>query len=65
MTEEQRLAQSYRIRAEELRTLAEMDDHTKTNTVLIGVAQDYDRMAETLEAIDRTNITLGKTRKHP
>jgi hypothetical protein len=56
------LAQSYRIRAEELRTLAEMDEHAKTKEQLIGVARDYDRMAETLEAIDRTNKTLHKAR---
>ena len=60
MSEELRLAQSYKIRAKDLRTLAEMDDHTRTKAKLMNVAQEYDRIAETMELIDRTNKTLKR-----
>ena len=53
MPEETRSAQSYRIRAEMLRTLAEMDDYSATGQMLRQVASDYDRMAQTIETADR------------
>ena len=60
MSEEQKLAQGYRLRAKELRALADMDDHRKTSDTLRGVARDYDQIAETMELIDRTNKTLKR-----
>jgi hypothetical protein len=62
MSREEQLARSYRIRAEELRTIADMDDHIHTREVLMRVAKDYDRMAENMEAIERSNKRLGKIR---
>ena len=42
-------AQSYRVRAEELRTIRETWKDPETREVLARVAADYDRMAERLE----------------
>jgi len=61
MNEELELARSYRFRAEELRAIAELDSTTKNHQVLMNVAQDYERMAKTLDAIHDTHRILGKT----
>ena len=55
MSTETALAANYRVRAEELRTLAEADRMIETRKMLLRVARDYEQMAESLEAIDRTN----------
>ena len=60
MSEELETARRYRHHADELRALAGKDH--ATNHDLLQIAEDYDRMAATLEAIDRTNRRLGKTR---
>ena len=33
-----------------------------TQRVLLGIAKDYDRMAETFEQIDRTNLSLRRAK---
>jgi hypothetical protein len=53
VNDEWNLAQGYRLRAEMLRTLAEMDDHRATRERLIAVVKDYDAMAETLTSLHR------------
>jgi hypothetical protein len=50
----------YRTHAEELRTIAETDAHFQTQRVLLSIAKDYDRMAETFEQIERTNQSLRR-----
>ena len=50
----------YRTHAEELRVIAESDGHFQTQRVLLNIAKDYDRMAETFEQIDRTNLSLRR-----
>ena len=55
MTAETALAASYRVRAEELRTLADADTMIETRKMLIRIARDYEQMADSLEAIDRSN----------
>lgn len=62
MSQETDTAVRYRQRAEELRTIA-ADDRTRENrTALLKIAMDYDQMAETLEAIDKTNQALSRPR---
>lgn len=55
MTAETALAASYRVRAEQLRTLADADTMVETRKMLIRIARDYEQMADSLEAIDRSN----------
>ena len=50
----------YRTHAEELRVIAESDGHFQTQRILISIANDYVRMAETFEQIDRTNQSLHR-----
>lgn len=50
----------YRTHAEELRVIAESDGHFQTQRILLGIANDYIRMAETFEQIDRTNQSLRR-----
>lgn len=60
MSTETDIAASYRVRAEEIRTIAEMDRDVITRKVLEDVARDYEEMARTMEAIDRTNVSIKK-----
>ena len=60
MSDERSIAESYRLRAEELRTIAQMDDRGKTRETLIRVADDYDRMAATMEGIATTNEAMRR-----
>lgn len=60
MSTETDIAASYRVRAEEIRTIAEMDRDVITRKVLEDVARDYEEMARTMEAIDRTNVSMKK-----
>jgi hypothetical protein len=62
MSEELDTARRYRQRAEELRTIASDDEGGKNRETLLKIAKDYDQMAETLEAIDRTNRAIRKPR---
>jgi len=62
MSEELDTASRYRVHAEELRVIAEQDLRSETCRVLLKVAEDYEHMAETLEAIDKTNKAMRKPR---
>ena len=62
MFKEGRSAQGYRMRAEMLRTLAEMDDHSRTGQLLLQVADEYDRKAEAIEAGEQRDNTHGRRR---
>jgi len=54
------LKRSYSFRAEEVRTLAEMDDRVHTREQLLEVARDYDRMARSAVAVEQSKQNLGK-----
>ena len=58
MSSELDTANRYRQRAEELRIIAQDDSSKETSSTLAKIADDYDRMADTLEAIDRTNKAM-------
>jgi predicted kinase len=58
VSEELEAAQRYRMHAEELRAIAADSHDPKNRDVLLQIAQDYDRMAESLQSIDRTNKVL-------
>ena len=62
MSEEIDTANRYRVHAEELRVIAEQDRDRDTRRMLLRVADDYDHMADTLEAIDRTNKAVHRPR---
>ena len=62
MSEELDTARRYRQRAEELRIIAEDETSKETRSTLWKIAADYERMAESLEAIDRTNTSLARSR---
>ncbi len=55
MSLEMETAARYRTHAEELRVIAETDGHIQTQRILLDIANDYERMAETFEQIERTN----------
>lgn len=55
MSEEQEVAARYRGYAEKLRAIAKTDRIEQTRRALLSVAKNYERMAEMIEAIDRTN----------
>ena len=63
MTLELEAAARYRTHAEELRVIAESDGHFQTQRILLGIASDYDRMAETFEQIERTNQSLRRPKR--
>jgi len=62
MTLEMEAATRYRTHAEELRVIAESDGHFQTQRMLLGIARDYERMAETFEQIERTNQSLRRAK---
>jgi hypothetical protein len=49
-----RLSDSYKLRAEELRMIAEMDLCISTSKQLMSIAHSYDQMAECADAIARS-----------
>ena len=60
MRQENEVARRYRLFAEELRSIADMDrDHT-TSQKLLGVARDYDRMAASMDAIGMSRDNLSR-----
>ena len=61
MSYEQDTARRYRLHAEELRVIAEHDDHRPNKETLIKVARDYDRMAMSMETIDFTRQELSRS----
>jgi len=60
MTYESEMAESYRARAKQLRAMADLDREPKTAATLRQVASGYDKMADTLEKIDKTNQSTRK-----
>jgi len=58
-TSEAQIAQRYRDHALSLRIMAESDVYEPTRNTLLAIAKNYNQMAETYEAIDRTNKKLG------
>ena len=58
MSEETEAANRYRLRAEEIRTIAVDKDMGCCRRTLIKIAGDYERMARTLEMIDSSNEAL-------
>jgi hypothetical protein len=74
MTYESEMADNYRSRARQLRALADIDREAKTAALLRSVAESYDIMAASLDAIDRENhkirnvsrlIQVGSSSKPP
>jgi predicted kinase len=60
VSEELSTAARYRLHAEELRTIAADKTAAQNRQILLGLAADYERMANTLEAIDTTNKALRR-----
>ena len=63
MNEEGMEAKRYRERAEEIRTKAAMFTDEKTREMFVGIAADYDRMADTLDRIRQSKGLLSKAEK--
>jgi molecular chaperone GrpE (heat shock protein) len=62
MSDELDTAKQYRQRAEELRAIA-AEDRTKANRLALEkIADDYESMADTLEAIHKTNEATYRSR---
>ena len=57
------LAASYRIRAKQLRKLAELDVCKQTAQQLLAVARTYDKGAEIADAIERTYQALEQDKE--
>jgi hypothetical protein len=53
-------ARRYRLHAEELRVLAESMELNRSRDVVLAVAEDYERMAKSLEAIDNSEVALHR-----
>ena len=64
MSEELETAQRYRLHAEGLRLIAEGMGDQPNRRILLDVANDYDRMARSLEAIERRNRPAQSARLH-
>ena len=60
MSYEQGTARRYRLHAEELRVIAEQDEHRPNKETLIRVARDYERMADSMETIELTRQELNR-----
>ena len=58
MSEELEAAQRYRAHAEQLRSIAADTADKTSRDILLQIADDYDRMAQSLQSIDRTNKVL-------
>ena len=58
MSEELDTARRYRLHAEELRLIAEGMEAEIGRDAVLQVADDYERMATSLEAIDQSKIVL-------
>lgn len=61
-TDEQVTAHQYRMKAEELRTMAGEDLNPRTRDALFNVAEEYERLARTMETIDKTNKKIRRLR---
>jgi len=60
MSEELDTAVRYRLHAEELRTIAADRLSQENRDTLMSLAEDYEHMADTLEAIDKTNQAMRR-----
>ena len=60
MSEELDTAVRYRLHAEELRVIAVDKLSPENRDTLMKLAEDYDHMAKTLEAIDKTNQSMRR-----
>ena len=61
MSEDRDRALSYRLRARKLRIIAESKQLSESRVALLGLADDYEGMAEALIAIDmRREILRGR-----
>jgi hypothetical protein len=58
MTRLPQLTRSFKERAEALRTIADMEVREHTSKTLLRIANDYDRMADCAEAIERSHNAL-------
>ena len=58
MKTERQIAESYRLRAEELRVVAGMDRNKKTRETLELIACDYERMAVGMDGIAMTREAM-------
>jgi hypothetical protein len=61
MEEAKARASAYRDRATELRAIAEMDRHAQTYDALMKVANDYDRMALSMDVVAESKAALAKS----
>jgi hypothetical protein len=55
MSEELETAKRYRQHAEELRIIAADEANRESRSALERIAKDYENLANTMEAIDKTN----------
>ena len=62
MTDELDTAARYRQRAEDLRIIAAEDRSRANSSALLKIAEDYERMAESLEAIHHTNEVIHRAK---
>ena len=60
MSVDQDIAFRYRQHAEELRIIAAESPSPDMRESLLKIADDYDQMASSLEAIDRSNKALAR-----
>lgn len=51
-------AETYRNRAAEMRAIAEADKHLETHNALVKIADDYERLATSLDAIAKSKDAL-------
>jgi len=60
MRDNAEVARSHRLRAEELRTIAESMQDKGTRKTLLQLADDYEQWARAAEETDRANKRLGR-----
>jgi hypothetical protein len=64
MSENLETARRYRLHAEDLRSFAEGMETEPSRDAVVEVANDYERMAKSLEAMDRsTTVRLHQPRR--
>jgi hypothetical protein len=61
MSENSEAAARYRQRAERLRAIAAEDGRPENRELLISVANDYERTARDLEAMDQLTRSISKS----
>jgi len=65
MSVDSETAERYRVHAEELRIIAAEAGSVAISRALLKIADDYDRMAASLEAIDRSNAAIHEKLNKP